>query len=196
MARAPRLGAVKSRLAATLGDAAALMIYRQTAELALTAARASGLRTTVAFTPPDAEAEMRVWLGSELAYAPQSGGDLGHRMATAIARERAGGARAIVVVGTDCPGLTADHIGSAVAMLHDADVVYGPAVDGGYYLVATRAPHAALFDAVPWSSPETLAVSRQRASDAGLRVTLLPELRDVDTEDDWRWSVQVGLLPP
>lgn len=185
-ARAPRPGTVKTRLARTLGEVAALAIYRELAEHTLHVARAAGIPVHVAFTPPDAAREMRRWLGDDVAYEAQADGDLGARMAHSIGARIAAGSRRVVIVGTDCPALTPAILCTALDALDHADVVFGPASDGGYYLMAQRALHPPLFHDVPWSSAQTLAVSLARAQSAGLHVALLEELRDVDTAEDWQ----------
>jgi rSAM/selenodomain-associated transferase 1 len=184
-ARAPRTGTVKTRLAASIGDVGALAIYRSLCEGTIAMARSTGLSLTVAFTPPDAIGEMREWLGDDLQYEAQCEGDLGARLADTVARHSHGGARCIAVIGTDCPTITAATVHAALATLSDADVVFGPASDGGYYLVAMRGAHVTVFHDVPWSSPSTLAVTLARASDAGLRVAMLDVESDIDTIDDW-----------
>jgi rSAM/selenodomain-associated transferase 1 len=129
---------------------------------------------------------MACWLGGDLSYEPQLESDLGARMHAAIAARVAAGARRVVVIGTDCPGVTGAGVRSAFAALDDADVVLGPATDGGYYLIGMREPQAALFRDVPWSTHRTLAVTLERARAARLCVALLDTLRDIDTADDWR----------
>jgi rSAM/selenodomain-associated transferase 1 len=191
-ARAPQLGRVKTRLAAELGDQRALAVYRELAERAVGAVRGAAPVIVVSYAPPDAADEMTCWLGGDLLYDPQAAGDLGARMHAAIAARRAAGARRVVVIGTDCPGVTAPVVRSAFAALDDADLVLGPAADGGYYLIGMREPHAVLFHDVPWSTDRTLAVTLERARAARLRVALLHTLRDVDTADDWRAYAAAG----
>ena len=201
-ARAPERGRVKTRLAAAIGDDAALAAYRLLGARVAAAVRPSTMdgggvpdwHTVVAHTPRDASAALAAWLepaAGPLTYEPQADGDLGARMRAAIERAVAGGAPRVVVVGTDCPDVDAAVVSEALAALDTADVVLGPALDGGYYLVGVRAPAdracAALFEGVPWSAPDTLAVSLTRAAAAGLAVAQLAPRRDVDTEDDWRW---------
>lgn len=189
MARAPRLGAVKTRLAATVGDVRALAVYRALVERTMCMARDAGMPTTVCVTPPESVDEMRGWLGDAHGYEPQRGEDLGERMAHAIASRVNAGSDAVVVIGTDCPSISGTLLHSALAALIDADVVFGPATDGGYYLVAMRRIHEELFADVPWSSDRTLAASIANAERLSLRVALLDELRDIDTEEDWRWHL-------
>ena len=187
-ARAPEPGRVKTRLAAAVGEAAALACYRALGERVVRAvAGAAAWRTVVAFTPPAGRDATAAWLGAAADYEPQCDGDLGARMAHAVARREREGASRIAVIGTDCPDVDAAVVADALARLDGADVVLGPALDGGYYLIALRAPAArarALFEDVPWSSPDTLAVTLRRAEAAGLTVSLLAPLRDVDTVED------------
>lgn len=185
-ARAPILGQVKTRLASETGQARALEIYRALTERVLAAVQRVGAQVIVAYTPADAGSMMRAWLGTSVAQEPQADGDLGTRMAAAFVTRMADGADRVVIVGTDCPTITRETITAALTALDDADVVFGPALDGGYYLIAARALHDALFRDVPWSSASTLDVSLARAREAGLRVTLLTLMRDIDTIEDWR----------
>lgn len=187
LARAPELGRVKTRLAAELGAAAALAAYRELGALVVRAvAEVRHCDVVVAFTPADRESAMREWLGTAPRMEPQREGDLGARMAAAIAARQAAGAAKVVVIGTDCPEVNAAVVEDAFARLDRADAVFGPASDGGYYLVGVRRPLPALFDRVPWSSPRTLAATLERAAAEGISVALLEELRDIDTAADWR----------
>jgi Uncharacterized protein conserved in bacteria len=195
-ARDPQLGRVKTRLAATLGDARALDIYlqlgtRTIAAVARAAARRAGSRIVIAHTCEGDTSKLRDWLGTNFEYRPQCTGDLGARMAAAIATEVSRGRPKVIVVGTDCPDLDAEVLCAAAAALESADVVLGPAADGGYYLIAVRAPHPALFDDIPWSSADTLRVTLSAARRAGLTVTLLDERTDIDTAGDWNaWATR------
>ncbi len=188
-ARAPQLGCVKTRLAADVGAEAALALYRDLGERTVAAARAvRACELEVCYTPADRAEAIGRWLGADLLLSPQADGDLGDRMYAAISEALADGVAAAVVVGTDCPTLDAEVIEHAFAALETADVVLGPALDGGYYLIAVRATHPVLFEDIPWSSPETFARTIAVATEAGLRVTLLDERADIDTAEDLhRW---------
>lgn len=185
-ARAPELGRVKSRLAAEVGPLRALGIYRALTERVIRGVRHGPAHVVIAHEPPGAAPVMRAWLGDGFAYEPQTDGDLGTRMAQAMTARRMAGAERIVVIGTDCPSVTRDTIAAAFAALDEADVVFGPALDGGYYLVGAREVHACLFHDIPWSTEHTLDVSLDRARAAGLHVALLSPMRDIDTAADWR----------
>lgn len=174
-ARAPRLGAVKRRLARGVGDRAALRFYRaQLAAVARSLARDRRFRTVLAVTPDHARARWPV----ALPRLPQGQGDLGRRMARALAA-----APEAVVVGSDIPGLGAADVAAAFRALGRAQAVFGPAEDGGYWLVGLgpRRP-AHPFAGVRWSTEHALADTLRNF--AGRRVLLLRRLRDVDTAAD------------
>ena len=191
-ARPPVLGRVKTRLAATLGPAQALRVYRRLLALTQQAVAAAALPATVwlAEAPAAAETsenkatqELPEWPG--LPWRLQTpGSDLGERLAEALAVAFAGGATQAAVIGTDCPGLTANHLTQAFNALAAHDLVVGPAADGGYYLLALRQPQPALFRGIAWSSPTVLAETLAHAARLGLQAHLLPVLSDVDTEAD------------
>lgn len=185
--KAPRPGAVKTRLARDLGAAAAADLYRRIAERVLRGSAPAGdeyLRT-VAFAPADARDEIAAWLPGEELRA-QRGGDLGERMAAAFADAFAAGSRRVALAGSDVPELTRERVGEAFSALDGHDMALGPAADGGYYLVALARPRPALFEGVAWSTERVLAETLERAAAAGLRVRLLGTLRDVDTPEDAR----------
>jgi uncharacterized protein len=186
-AKHPRPGAVKTRLAASIGNEAAAGLYRALAEhvLEATAPAAGEYERLVFFEPGEALEEVRAWLPGTRLLA-QSGPDLGARMADAFARAFARGASRVALVGTDTPGVTRETAALALSALDAADVVLGPAEDGGYYLVALRRPQPSLFAGIDWSTSRVLDETRARAAAAGLDVRELAPLADVDTLDDLR----------
>jgi rSAM/selenodomain-associated transferase 1 len=192
----PRPRAVKTRLAAAIGPEAAAELYRALAEHVLEATTPSGeYERLVFFDPPGALEEMRAWLPGVRLLA-QSDGDLGARMSDAFARAFARGARRVAIVGTDAPGVSRETVTEALAALDTADLVIGPAEDGGYYLVALRTPRPELFAGMAWSTPSVREETLARAAVAGLSVRELPRLHDIDTLDGLRaeWPVVWALL--
>ena len=182
--KAQRLGTVKTRLAAEVGDRHALRLYRVMAARTLAAAREAGVDASVWFTPADAAAEMRHWLGEDWVMRPQASGDLGARLAAAAQAVEPG--RAWLAVGADCPRLDAGVLREAVAAIAEEGVVLGPTVDGGYYLVGGRAPLPDIFSDIPWSTDRVLAETRTRLRMADTAWRELRQLRDVDTASDAR----------
>ena len=114
----------------------------------------------------------------------QIGDDLGARMARAFADVFALGYRQVLVVGTDLPTLPGSVFGEAVTLLAAHDVVLGPALDGGYYLIGLRKPSPELFAGIPWSTDRVLPLTQQKAAALRLSTALLPVRRDIDTIDD------------
>lgn len=181
--RAPEAGRVKTRLAAAIGARAAAQVYRAVLEHTLTEAAASGFPVTLALAEPAEPGQ--AWAPPPgLGVGLQAGGDLGERMAAAFAAHFAAGAEVVVLVGSDTPRLDAAMIRRAAEACGRSPVVLGPAADGGYVLVAQRAPGVEIFAGVPWSSPRTLAATRERLALLGSGYEELETVRDIDTGDD------------
>lgn len=193
-AKEPTPGRVKTRLAADLGETEATRVYRTLAERTIERLREGGWRLAVYVDPGRDEVRRRVaeWLDVPVGSVwPQEGVDLGARMAGALT-ERLEDSERVCIVGTDLPDIDVATLDAAFAALDDHDVVFGPATDGGYYLVGSAAPHPALFRDVPWSSAAVLETSLRRARDAGLSVALLPRKTDVDTVRDLPEALRAG----
>jgi uncharacterized protein len=191
--KAPIPGRVKTRLGAAIGAAGAATLYQRLGRRVVGAVAGSGYRTTVWFTPAGRGRYVREWLAGTgpVAFRPQHGVGLGARLIHAFAREFAAGARRVVIVGSDCPQVDRRVIRSAFTALDRYDVVLGPALDGGYYLIGLSAPRPALFRAIAWSTAAVARETRARAGALGLSCRVLRPLRDVDTVRDARAT---GLL--
>ncbi len=178
-ARAPRLGTVKRRLAKGIGARAALRFYRgQLAALLHEVARDRRWRTVLVATPDRA----RVRWPRRVSVRDQGRGDLGQRMARAMRPHRR-----VVLIGSDIPGIRCDDVAAAFRALGWAGVVFGPAEDGGYWLVGFGPRRAARpFSGVRWSGEHALvdSIASLGASLGKRPVALLRPLRDVDTAAD------------
>ena len=184
-AKAPRVGLVKTRLAISVGPQRACDIYERL--LRTLSVRLSAVeKATVCFAPDDAEPELRPFFPAHWRYYPQRGSDLGARLENAICHAFNQGASKVAVIGSDCPDLNSDDIANAWQKLDRSDVVFGPATDGGYWLIGMTHPHADLFRAIEWGTAKVLEQSRSRARDAHLKVALLRSLADIDTAEDWQ----------
>lgn len=193
LARFPRLGEVKTRLTPPLSPAEALELHERLTRQVVRSARAlvaagegrAELRTDAAFQRAANE-----WLRErDIGYRYQGAGDLGVRIALAFHDAFRRGAQRVLVVGSDCPRLSAPIMRDALRRLSAADVVLGPAEDGGYYLIglrreAMKAALPALFSGVPWGTGDVLARTLELAEDAGLGTALLERLPDVDRPED------------
>lgn len=110
-------------------------------------------------------------------------------MAFAFAEHFASGERPVIGIGADVPGISATVIDEAERLLEQTEVVFGPALDGGYYLIGLRAPCDELFQGIPWGSSRVLRATEERCETLGLTVALLDPLRDLDTREDLdAWS--------
>ncbi|HEX8428308.1 TIGR04282 family arsenosugar biosynthesis glycosyltransferase [Hymenobacter sp.] len=188
-ARYPELGRVKTRLAAGIGDEAALAVYEELLyhTCGVTADVAAYKTLWLAGPSAAAVAFPEAWNNYE--QLQQVPGDLGQKMQAAFAHAFAAGATAALIIGTDCPGLTAEVLTQAYALLATHEVVIGPAEDGGYYLLGMRELYEDLFVNKSWSTDLVLAHTLADADRLGLRVAQLPTLRDIDDEADlkaWR----------
>lgn len=182
-ARAPRHGAVKTRLARDIGATEALRFYRHALHGIVRRLTSDGrLDVILAVTPDEAVNATGIWPRG-VARIGQGRGDLGRRMLRVL---KCAGARPAFVVGSDIPEADARHVLAAARVLGKHRHVLGPTDDGGYWIIGVRHPlqlDIRRLDGVRWSSPHALADSVSRLGDAGL----LPE-RLADVDDGASWS--------
>ncbi len=189
-ARLPEPGKVKTRLARATGDLLAAGVYRACAEHAFsqTLQLPATVRKFVFFADPADEQEIKRWVPAGFSCLPQSGADVGQRMANAAQSVLSTGASACVIVGTDAPDLSPAILQDAIAALDRVDVVLGPALDGGYYLIGMNRPRPELFTGISWGTSSVFASTLDAVKQANLTVGLLPALLDIDTGEDLdRW---------
>jgi rSAM/selenodomain-associated transferase 1 len=190
--RYPEAGVTKTRLIPALGpDGAADLQRRMTSRVmarALRLARRQPAAIVVRFEGGSVE-RMQAWLGRTHAYRPQGAGDIGERMRRALQAAFDDGVDRAVLIGSDIPGITAELLGEAFDSLHRADLVLGPARDGGYYLIGVRRTawddaSQEIFAGVPWGTGGVLAATRRKIEALGLRMVLLGTLADIDRPED------------
>ncbi|MFI5022415.1 MAG: TIGR04282 family arsenosugar biosynthesis glycosyltransferase [Alphaproteobacteria bacterium] len=194
MAKAPRHGLAKRRLAADIGAFAALAFYRASLTRLLRRLKHPRRWRLWLYVTPDRTARAPAGWPAGLALRPQGRGDLGARMRRPLAELPRG---PVVIVGSDIPELASTHVASAFAALGGHDLVFGPALDGGYWLVGVRRrPHLPrLFHGVRWSSPEALS-DTLRTLGPRYRVKLLAMLEDVDDGESYRrWRAKRKRAP-
>jgi uncharacterized protein len=186
-AKEPRPGQVKTRLSPPVSPEAAAQLYHCFIQDILEEmARVPEVRLAVAFSPPTTRGFFRRIAPPGTDLFPQEGADLGERMARAFARSFAAGFGPVLLRGSDVPDLPAEIVSEAHSVLAtgQAQVVLGPATDGGYHLVGLTKPQPVLFRGPAWSSSTVLADTLHLARQLGLRVHLLPPWPDIDTYDD------------
>jgi hypothetical protein len=179
-ARAPRLGTVKRRLARSIGDRAVLRFHIATLTSLLNDLLRDGRFDVVLATTPDCASFHLNRLAQPVRRIAQGRGDLGARMGRCLGRYRR-----VALIGCDVPLASAQDVASAFQALGAADAVFGPAFDGGYWMIALgpRRP-AGLFRQVRWSTEHALTDTLRQFHRH--RVAFIRTLSDVDTIDDWR----------
>lgn len=192
-AKWPEPGRVKTRLLPALGAAGALDAHVELTLAVLDNLCATGYPVEFWWDREPAgsgEDALPIVQNLQAAAIPgriQQGGNLGQRMAHALAGA-VQDAGAGVVVGSDCPSVDADYVRRAIALLREQDVVLGPSDDGGYVLIGARRVVPGMLDDVAWGTELALEQTCQRLKEAGLRYALLEPRWDVDEPEDWqRW---------
>jgi len=184
-AKTPRAGHAKTRLAADVGEERALA-FQDASLRRLFVELASGPTRLIVYA---ADADFPAPPGVELRR--QEGRDLGERLAAAFQAFSG----PVVVIGSDLPTVRRTDVERAIALLDTVDLVLGPAEDGGYWLLGSRA-RGDVFREVPWSSARVLEVTVQRAQELGWQVAFLDTRRDVDTGADLEALLRLPGLPP
>jgi hypothetical protein len=180
--RPPVLGRVKTRLAKGIGEEQALAVYQRLMSHTLDVAAPLPCAKAAWWSEEPLLPDPAAALG--FAVRIQANGDLGERMAQAFAEGFSKGHTPVLIIGTDCPGISTALLTQAIDALNEHDAVLGPANDGGYYLLGLREPLPALFTNKQWSTSSVLAATVAELEHHGLRCYLLPELVDVDTLED------------
>ncbi len=183
-AREPIAGRTKTRLCPAFSSKAAAELYKCfLADVLALITQLPEVRPIIAYTP-DSNGEFFAQFAPEIDAMPQCGAGLGERMDYAL-RHGLETSTSVVLIGSDSPDLPVGFVCEAFSALADgADVVFGPASDGGYYLIGVRAPQPHLLCGVTMSTPTVLADTLAIARELNLRVHLLPQWHDVDTIDD------------
>jgi hypothetical protein len=182
--KAPRVGAVKTRLAQGIGSLASWQFYRRTTNDLLRRLKGGRWRVWLAVTPDEYAGQKCFWPGDQERLA-QGRGDLGQRMARPMHDLPPG---PVVIVGSDIPDISRLMIEKAFNDLNKSDVVVGPANDGGYWLIGMRRRPARafrLFDNIRWSSEHALT-DTLAGLDRKLSVARIDTLNDIDTPSDYR----------
>lgn len=195
-AKAPRPGAVKTRLTTLLGAEGAAGLHARLVKHALETARSAGFRHIELHGTPDCEDPFFRFCAGHYGVvpAPQAPGDLGARMLAAFESTLATHPR-VLLIGSDCPALTARHLRHAEQALRDgADAVLVPCEDGGYGLIGLRRPEAKLFEDIRWGSESVMAETRGRLAQLGWAWRELETLWDVDRPEDYERLLASRLL--
>ncbi|MBY0476664.1 MAG: TIGR04282 family arsenosugar biosynthesis glycosyltransferase [Chitinophagaceae bacterium] len=179
----PEPGKVKTRLAKDIGDAAAVDVYRLLLQHTHDVLLPASADKFIFYA--DKIKRLDLWKTNSFYKQLQQGDDLGERMQHAFSFLFELRYEQVLIIGSDCPQLSTNHLNHAFELLETHDVCIGPVDDGGYYLLGLRAVHQPFFSNKAWSTDSVFNRTINDAAEAGLTVALTEQLRDVDTLTDW-----------
>lgn len=185
--RYPQPGKTKTRLIPALGVEGAANLQRQMTEYTLSQVQKLQKSTAISFEIRFAGGDLQLmhnWLGTELNYQLQGEGDLGKRMENSFLNAFNQGAQEVVIIGIDCPALNTEVLTKAFEKISNWDLLLGPAVDGGYYLIGLRRAIGQLFTNIDWGTAKVLQQTVDIAQQLNLSVAYLETLADVDRPED------------
>ena len=174
-----KLGTVKTRLAKTIGDIGAFEVYSELVKITEKATEQLDIDKRIYFSTAIVDTK---WKNDFKTV--QNGADLGERMLNAFKEGFEAGYKKIVLIGSDLPDINTAHIKKGIEALNENDVVFGPAEDGGYYLVGLSKINTAIFTNKPWSKPNLLNETLQELQKLNVSVSTLAPLNDIDTYED------------
>ena len=183
-------GQVKTRLANTLGNDAAMVIYKRLLENVHDKIHSFEVDKIIFYSD---FIEEDIWENKLFQKEIQEGNDLGERMENAFKSSFTAGYKNAIIIGTDCPGINKDILEDGFLKLNHSDIVIGPAADGGYYLLGMKKVHSFLFQKVKWSTDKVLQQTIDLCNRNQLSYFLLPELSDIDEEKDLIHLKPLGL---
>lgn len=195
--KAPVMGQVKSRLAEDIGAEAALELYQRFLRDIIASVELSGHHCRLCYYPPEADHAVSGLLAPGRSSMPQRGDDLGARMQNAFTTVFAEGVDKAILIGSDIPDLTPKVLQDALDALDQADVVLGPALDGGYYLIGFHRTSLLprVFHRVAWSTNAVFQKTMAILKKASRRVRIAPAWSDVDTVEDLQALFERGEKP-
>ncbi len=186
--RYPQPGESKTRLIPALGAVGAAQLQTRMTEHTINQARIlqtldHDIHLSICYAGGDLSL-IQAWLGEDFSYRSQIGPDLGARIIQALTQHFAHQEQPALVIGTDCPDLTAPLLQEAFRLLVNHDLVLGPAWDGGYYLIGLKKLFTELFTGISWGSDQVLRETIEIAQALNLTVAQLLMLRDIDRPED------------
>ncbi|PKL89677.1 MAG: hypothetical protein CVV23_04190 [Ignavibacteriae bacterium HGW-Ignavibacteriae-2] len=183
--RFPTEGKVKTRLASTVGNYYAALFYKIIAKKIISDVKlVKNIYQYIFYSEKTERNKIKNWLGRNFFYHNQVGDDLGERMKFAFEKVFSHGAQKVIIVGTDIPEISKRVIENAIDLLDTNDTVIGPSKDGGFYLLGMKKYYPALFDGIKYSTDSVFSKTIEKSKGLNLKLSLLPELMDIDTESD------------
>jgi rSAM/selenodomain-associated transferase 1 len=184
----PENGGVKTRLAKSIGDAAAVSLYKCFVEDILSSLQGLNAHIWICYYPESAKDDMDIWLGSSYFYVLQKGGNLGKRMQHCFKSSFDKGFEKTIVLASDIPEISENIINNAFKILEDKDAVIGPSYDGGYYLAGfnKKSYTTEIFDDISWSTKFVYEETLRKIEAYNLQYSVLDKINDMDTIEDIR----------
>ena len=184
----PKSGGVKTRVAKSIGDAAAVSLYKCFVEDILSSLQYLNAHIWICYYPESAKDDMAVWLGSSYFYVLQKGGNLGKRLQHCFKSSFDKGFEKTIVLASDIPEISENIINNAFKCLEYKDAVIGPSYDGGYYLLGfnKKSYTTQIFDDISWSTSLVYEETIRKIEDYKLQYSVLDKINDMDTIDDIR----------
>jgi rSAM/selenodomain-associated transferase 1 len=183
--KAPLLGEIKTRLQPELLPEASLKIFKAMGkDLVDHFSRSEYFDLFIQYWPANALVEMRSWLGMNINYLPQRGLDLGEKLKSAFSDSLRRSYQKVCIIGSDLPTIAEPDILEAIEKLNSFDVILGPAIDGGYFLVALKEFHPQIFENIDWSTHAVFEQTMLRIAEQKLSAYRMAVQRDIDTYDD------------
>lgn len=173
------LGKVKTRLAKTIGDEGAFRIYSELVGITERETQQVNASRNIYFSDVIIASKWE----NDTKFT-QEGVDLGERMKNAFLNGFEQGYQNIIVIGSDLPNISKEVIDAGFEQLKNNDIVFGPADDGGYYLLGMSQMNSSVFEGKPWSQSDLLEVTLEEISEQGKSVALLEKMNDIDTFED------------
>ena len=189
-AKHPLPNQVKTRLIPKLSAEQAALLYKAfLTDWCELLSKLSNIDLIIAFTPEGSQPDLEAIIGDAIAYIPQSGDDLGERLTSATRWGLENGYKKIIITGSDSPTLPLTYISEAVNGLTSCDIVIGPSMDGGYYLIGFSEQNLTtvvptIFQGITWSTKDVFQQTIERIHTSNAKLHLLPPWYDVDTPED------------
>lgn len=182
----PKKGLVKLRLCKDLNEENVLDLYQCFVQDTLEMMKKTGIPFFICIYPAEEKQKFQDWLGVIHQFLPQQGQDLGERMKNCFITVFKKGYQKAILLGSDSPDLPPEYITNAREILQTKDMVLGPTVDGGYYLIGcqTTSFTPTVFDDIPWSTPTVLQKTVMKIQQENRSIGLLPVWNDIDTTSD------------
>ena len=194
----PKNGRVKTRLAKSIGDTAAVSMYKSFVEDILSSLKGINAHIWICYHPENTRDDMAVWLGSRYDYVLQKGENLGKRIQHCFNISINNGFDKTIVLASDIPEISEKIINKAFEMLENNDTVIGPTYDGGYYLIGFNKKYytSKIFDEISWGNSSVFEETLEKIVAYKLRYSVLDKIDDMDTIDDIRkFSIRTGKAP-